>query len=96
VEDAEKDVASTLAALDASMDALRARDDTPEKFKAFGVLTEGLSNRSDEAAAERRDVAARIREGRKASLRPLADELGISTTRLHQLINAGKKDRKKE
>lgn len=96
VESDDEEVAAALATLDATLDALRSRDDTRGKFRAFGDLAEGLRDRSETAATERREVAARIKEHEKVSLGPLADELGISKTRLHQLINADKKDRKKE
>ncbi len=86
-------MAATLAAVDAGIDALRSRDDTQEKFKAFGELAEGLRARSEGASAERREVVIRIRENEKLTLRPLADRVGISATRLHQLIHGGKKDR---
>ena len=94
--DEDEEAAAALAAVDETLDALRGRDDTRGKFKAFGDLAEGLRGRSETAAAERRGVAARIKENEKASLRPLADELGISPTRLHQFVTEEKKDRKKE
>ena len=94
MDGADEDVTAALAAVDATLDALRARDDTQGKFKAFGDLAEGLRARSEGASAERREVVIRIRENEKLSLRPLAGRVGISATRLHQLIHAGDKDRK--
>lgn len=92
----DEDVAAALNAVDATLDALRSLDDTRGKFKAFGDLAEGLRSRADTASTERREVAAHIKENEKVSLGPLADELGISKTRLHQLIHSEKKDRQKE
>jgi len=88
-------VAAALDAVDTTLDAISARDDTRSKFKAFSDLAEGLRTRADTASTGRRNMAVRIREDEKLKLRPLADELGISTTRLHQLIHPEKKDRKK-
>lgn len=85
-----------LAALDAALDALRDRDDTRGKFKALKTLAEGLDDRAEQTWTNRRKVAARIYDKEKVALRPLADELGVSPTRLHQYVNEGKKDRKKE
>lgn len=89
-------MAAALDAVDATLDALRSLDDTRGKFKAFGDLADGLRSRADSASADRREVAARIKDSEKVALGPLADELGISKTRLHQLIHLEKKDRKKE
>ena len=83
-----------LAALRQGMHALRSRDDTPAKFKAASQLAEGLREFAEEAATLRRDVVIAIRENEKLKLRPLAGRVGISTTRLHQLIKAGEKDQK--
>lgn len=96
MEGEDEEVTAALDAVDATLDALRTRDDTRKKFKAFGDLAEGLRARSETASTERREVVTRIRESEKTALRPLADEFGISTTRLHQLLHPEKKDGKKE
>lgn len=90
----DEDVTALLAALRKDLDALRARPDNPAKFAAVSQLAEGLRELADEASALRRDVVIAIRERDKLTLRPLAGRIGISTTRLHQLIHAGDKDPK--
>jgi len=90
----DEDVTELLAVLRRGLDDLRSREDTPAKFKAASRLAEGLRQFGEEAAAMRRDVVTAIRENEKLKLRPLADRVGISTTRLHQLIKAGEKDPK--
>lgn len=77
-------------------DSIRSRDDEPGKFTAVSEYAEGLRTLSDEVAAERGPIARRIREKTKLALAPLAKQVGISKTRLHQLIDAGKKDPEKE
>ena len=83
-----------LKAARAVFDSIRSRDDEPAKFTAISEYAEGLRALSDEVSAERGPTAARIRDKKKLALAPLADEVGISKTRLHQLINAARKDRK--
>ena len=90
----DEDVTVLLAALRKGLDELRSREDTPAKFKAASQLAEGLREFADEAAALRRDIVIAIRENEKLKLRPLAGRIGISTTRLHQLIKAGEKEQK--
>jgi hypothetical protein len=94
VDSDDEDVTTLLAALRKGLDAIRSRDNDPAKFKAASELAEGLRELADEAAALRRDIVIAIRERDKLKLRPLADRVGISTTRLHQLIKAGVKDQK--
>lgn len=91
----DEDVTALLEALRKGLDSLRSRDDDAAKFKAASQLAEGLREFADETAALRRDIVIAIRENEKLKLRPLAGRVGISTTRLHQLINADKKDRSK-
>jgi 8-oxo-dGTP pyrophosphatase MutT (NUDIX family) len=93
VDGDDPDVTAALAAVDAALDVLRSRDDDQAKFKAFGDFAEGLRARSEGASAERREVVTRIRDKEKLTLAPLAGRVGISKTRLHQLVNAGKKVR---
>lgn len=93
MEGGDAEVTAALEAVDATLDALRSRDDTQGKFKAFSDFAEGLRARWEAASVERREVVTRIRDKEKLTLAPLADRVGISKTRLHQLINAGKKER---
>jgi len=85
-------VDAALAAARAAFDSIRSRYDDPAKFRAVGELAEGLRKLSEDASAERREVITRIRERDKLKLAPLADQVGMSTTRLHQLITATKKE----
>ena len=94
MESDDEDVTALLAVLRTGLDGLRSREDTPAKFKAASRLAEGLRELAEEAAALRRDVVIAIRENEQLKLRPLAGRIGISTTRLHQLIKAGEKDPK--
>jgi hypothetical protein len=92
VEDGDPEVAAALAAAQAAFDSIRSRDDDPAKFKAVSEFAEGFRNLGDQAAAERREVVTRIRDKGKLKLAPLAEQVGMSTTRLHQLITATKKE----
>jgi hypothetical protein len=94
VDSDDEDVTALLEALRKGLDGIRSREDTPAKFKAASQFAEGLREFADEVAALRRDVVIAIRENEKLKLRPLAGRVGISTTRLHQLIKAGEKDQK--
>ena len=88
----DEEVDAALAAARAAFDSIRSRDDDPAKFGAVGELAEGFRKLSEDASAERREVVARIRVRDQLKLAPLAERLGMSTTRLHQLINATKKE----
>ena len=88
----DKEAADGLAAARAVFDSIRTRADEPSKFTAVTEYAEGLRDLSDEVAAERGPIARRIRDKGKLALAPLAKQVGISKTRLYQLIDSGKKD----
>lgn len=90
--DGDDEVNAALAAARAAFDSIRSRDDDPAKFRAVTQLADGLHGLGNEASAERREVVNRIRDRDKLKLAPLAKEVGMSTTRLHQLITATKKE----
>jgi hypothetical protein len=92
VEDGDPEVAAALAAARTAFDSIRSRDDDPAKFRAVSQLADGLHQLGNEASAERRGVVTRYRDREKLKLAPLADQVGMSTTRLHQLISATKKE----
>ena len=92
MDGSDDEVAAALAAASAALDSIRARHDDPEKFRAVRELAEGFRALSEHASAEAREVVARIRDRDNLKLRPLADQVGMSTTRLHQLIAAAKKE----
>jgi hypothetical protein len=92
VEDGDPEVTAALAAARTAFDSVRSRDDDPAKFKAVSELAEGFRKLWEEASAERREVVTRIRERGKLALAPLAERVGMSKTRLHQLITATKKE----
>ena len=85
-------MAAALAAASAALESIRSRHDDPEKFKAVRELAEGFRALSEQASAEARGVVARIRDRDKLKLAHLAGQVGISTTRLHQLIDAAKEE----
>ena len=87
-------MAKALEAVDAALDSISERDDGQPKFEAASRLTEWLAERGERAAALRRQIITAIRDKEQLKLRALADRVGMSTTRLHQLISGGKKDRK--
>ncbi|HET9974889.1 MAG TPA: hypothetical protein VFQ68_42120 [Streptosporangiaceae bacterium] len=88
--DDDEEVAAVLAAARAGFDAIRARDDDPAKFKAVSELAEGFRKLWEQASVERREVVTRIRDKGRLALAPLAQRVGMSKTRLHQLISADK------
>ena len=88
----DDEVNAALAAARAAFDSIRSRADDPAKFRAVSELAEGLQKLSEDAAAERREVVNRIRDRDQLKLAPLAKEVGMSKTRLHQLITAAKKE----
>jgi hypothetical protein len=92
VEGGDEEVDAALAAARAAFDSIRSRDDDPAKFRAVTQLADGFRRLGDEASAERRGVVTRYRDREQLKLAPLADEVGMSTTRLHQLISATKKE----
>lgn len=81
-----------MAAASAALDSIRSRDDDPAKFKAVSQLAEGFRKLWEDASAERREVVTRIRDKGKLALAPLAERVGMSKTRLYQLITASKKE----
>ncbi len=83
---------AALAAARAAFDSIRSREDDPAKFRAVSQLADGFHQLGNEASAERRGVVTRYRDREKLKLAPLADQVGMSTTRLHQLITATKKE----
>ena len=92
MDSGDAEVNAALAAARAAFDSIRSRADDPAKFKAVTQLADGLHELGDEASAERRGVVTRYRDREQLKLAPLADEVGMSTTRLHQLISATKKE----
>ena len=92
MDDSDPEVAAALAVASAALDSIRTRDDDPAKFRAFTQLADGFHQLGDKASAERRGVITRYRDREQLKLAPLADQVGMSTTRLHQLISATKKE----
>jgi hypothetical protein len=92
VDGGDEEVDAALAAARAAFDSIRSRDDDPAKFRAVTQLADGFHRLGDEASAERRGVVTRYRDREQLKLAPLADQVGMSTTRLHQLISATKKE----
>jgi hypothetical protein len=92
VNGGDDEVKDALATARAALDSVRSRDDDPAKFRAISELAEGFRKLWEEASAERREVVTRIRERTKLALAPLAERVGMSKTRLHQLITATKKE----
>jgi hypothetical protein len=92
VDGGDDEVNAALAAARAALDSIRSRYDDPEKFRAVSELAEGFRALSEDASAERGQVVSRIRDRDQLKLAPLAKEVGMSTTRLHQLIAAAMKE----
>ena len=92
MDDSDPEVADALAAASAALASIRTRDDDPAKFRAFTQLADGFHQLGNKASAERRGVITRYRDRAQLKLAPLADQVGMSTTRLHQLITATKKE----
>jgi len=92
VDGGDDEVDAALAAARAAFDSIRSREDDPAKFRAVSQLADGFHQLGNEASAERRGVVTRYRDREKLKLAPLADQVGMSTTRLHQLITATKKE----
>lgn len=88
----DPEVTAALAAARATLDSVRSRDDDPAKFRAVSALAEGFRKLWEDASTERREVITRIRDKGKLALAPLAERVGMSKTRLHQLITAAKKE----
>jgi hypothetical protein len=92
VDGGDDEVNAALAAARAAFDSIRSRDDDPAKFRAVSELAEGFRKLSEDASGERGEVVNRIRDRDQLKLAPLAKEVGMSKTRLHQLITAAKKE----
>jgi hypothetical protein len=92
VDGGDDEVNAALAAARAAFDSIRSREDDPAKFRAVTQLADGFYELGNEASAERRGVVTRYRDREQLKLAPLADQVGMSTTRLHQLISATKKE----
>jgi hypothetical protein len=92
VDGSDDEVDAALAAARAAFDSVRSRADDPAKFKAITRLAEGFRKLSQDTAAERPGIVRRIRDRDKLKLAPLARQLSMSTTRVHQLYKADKKD----
>ena len=83
---------AALAAAEAAFDSVCSRPDDPAKFKAVSRMADGFQKLGNKASAERRGVVKRYRDRTKLKLAPLAEQLNVSTTRVHQLINSPEKD----
>lgn len=92
MDDGDPEVSAALAAARTALDSISTRDDDPAKFRAFTQLADGFHQLGDKASAERRGVITRYRNRAQLKLAPLAEQVGMSTTRLHQLISATKKE----
>ena len=92
MDDGDDEVDAALAAARAAFDSVSSRPDDPAKFKAISQLADGFHRLGNKASAERRGVVKRYRDRSKLKLAPLAEQLSMSTTRVHQLINPPKKD----
>ena len=90
--DDDDEVNAALAAARAAFGSVCSRPDDPAKFRAVSQLAAGFQKLGNEAAAERRSVVRRYRDREHLKLAPLAEQLGMGTTRVHQLINPPKKD----
>jgi hypothetical protein len=90
--DGDDEVDAALAAARAAFDSVCSRTDDPAKFKAVSQFADGFHQLGNEASAERRGVVRRYRDREKLKLAPLAEQLSLSTTRVHQLITPDTKD----
>lgn len=90
--DGDDEVDAALAAARAAFGSVCSRPDDPAKFKAVSQLADGFRQLGNAASAERRGVVKRYRDRSKLKLAPLAEQLNVSTTRVHQLINSPEKD----
>ena len=92
--DDDDEVDAALAAARAAFDSVCSRPDDPAKFKAVSQMADGFHQLGNEASAERRGVVKRYRDREKLKLAPLAEQLSMSTTRVHQLINPDQEGRR--
>lgn len=90
--DGDDEVDAALAAARAAFDSVRSRPDDPAKFRAVSQMADGFQRLGNEASAERRGVVRRYRDREQLKLAPLAGQLSMSTTRVHQLLNPRTKD----
>jgi hypothetical protein len=73
--------------------AVRAVPDPEAAFPYANELSEKLRELSIAAAALRTETAARIWDSKRMTLAALADRIGVSTTRAHQLIKGVRKNK---
>lgn len=66
--------------------AIRAVPDPDEAFRIANDLAERISRLKSYVAQLRTDSAGRIWDSERMTLTSLADRIGVSTTRAHQLI----------
>lgn len=91
-------VAEVEAALDAfdvaydqAAEAIKAVPDPDEAFRRANELAEKIRQLNTAAAVLRTETAGRVWNSERMSLSVLADRIGVSTTRAHQLIKQVKK-----
>lgn len=91
------EVRAALAELDAACDrAVAAIDAVPDPDVAFPYaeeLAEKLRKLNGVAADLRARTAKRIWDRERITLATLADKIGVSTARAHQILQTAKKDR---
>ena len=80
-------MARALEAVDAALDALDGSDGSMEDFRAASELADGLVERGKRAGALRRRFIAMIRDREQLKLVPLAERVGVSKARAHQLLS---------
>lgn len=93
-------VAEVEAALDAfdvaykqAEEAIESVPDPDEAFRRANELAEKIRQLNTAAAVLRTKTAGRVWDSERMSLSVLADRIGVSTTRAHQLITQVKKVR---
>ncbi len=78
-------------AYEQAVTAVRAVPDPETAFPYAHELSEKLRKLSVVAAALRTETAGRVFDSERMTLETLADRIGVSTTRAHQLIRKVKK-----
>ncbi|MGH3856890.1 MAG: hypothetical protein ACRDR6_26100 [Pseudonocardiaceae bacterium] len=96
-QDPVAEVEAALDALDAAYDkaaaSIKAVPDPDVAFPYANELAERIRKLASKAAGLRTDTAGRIWDSERMSLSSLADRIGVSTTRAHQLITTIKQRR---
>ena len=93
VGEADREIDAAKETGSAALETVRRLAGSQEKLEAAARLARELRAISDDASALRDEEVMRIYETEKLALAPLAQRVGISKTRAHQIVKAAEKGR---